>query len=167
MATWAVISAFMSPAQAQPDVGEGPLLAYESVSVLPSHPANGPILSVSDQTGALSARGVSLKRLVAFAYDVDPSRVVGGPAWVDSSYYEIEASGPAGTLGGDALSFVDQAREMLKGVLFDHFGLVAHKEQASLGPSARSAPIEQLVIDQVHELPPELGRGRVFEPLRE
>lgn len=42
--------------------------------------------------GTLSMRSVSLRGLIAFAYDVDVSRVSGGPSWLDSVSYDIDAA---------------------------------------------------------------------------
>ena len=67
---------------------------------------------------------LTLKRLIAQAYDVDMRQIRGGPDWIDSTSYDINAKIPAEDSG--------QRREkiplMLQSLLADRFHLAIHRE---------------------------------------
>jgi uncharacterized protein (TIGR03435 family) len=70
--------------------------------------------------GRIRYRGVSLKMLLARAYNISPDQV-SGPAWMDSERYSIEAVLPPGT---DA----DHLQLMLQKLLTERFGIRLHKD---------------------------------------
>ncbi len=80
-----------------------------------------------------SARNATLKRLVAEAYRVQSFQVL-GPAWIDSSQYEIEARAE-GPVARDAL------RPMLESLLAERFRLALHRE-------SREMRAYELVLDK-------------------
>jgi uncharacterized protein (TIGR03435 family) len=81
----------------------------------------------------------TLKLLVAAAYDLNPRAVIGGPAWVESEYYDITALTP----GEVRPSRAEQMR-MLRNLLSDRFRLAFHREQKEFSiyelDIARSGP---------------------------
>lgn len=139
---------------AQSSLEEGRLAAFESASVLTSHPAARPMISVAPATGEFTARGVSLKQLIGYANDVPPSRVVGGPDWVESARFEIRAF-PRGDLnaGGTGVT-TDDVRPLVMGLLIDYFGIEVHIEEA---------PLETVFIDRVGDQPVGGPGGHLFE----
>ena len=68
----------------------------------------------------LSARNVTLKRLIVQAYGVQPHQILGGPNWLDSSEYDVEAK------AGAAVSR-DEIRSMLRALLTERFRLAVHR----------------------------------------
>lgn len=72
--------------------------------------------------GRWVAHNITLKRLVAIAWDVDESVVSGGPNWLDSESYDINAkiSLPKWTR--------DQFLQMMQSMLADRFQLTTHRE---------------------------------------
>src|SRR5579862_4103210 len=68
-------------------------LAFEVASIKPSDPDN-PDNSLHRSNARFAATNHSLKRLIAFAYDVEMFQVSGGPAWVSSSGFDITAKTP-------------------------------------------------------------------------
>jgi uncharacterized protein (TIGR03435 family) len=72
--------------------------------------------------GRLSAKAVTLRQLIASAYQIRDSLIVGGPAWGDSERYDIvaKASDPVGWDSG--------MRQMLQALLSDRFQLRVHRE---------------------------------------
>jgi uncharacterized protein (TIGR03435 family) len=68
-------------------------------------------------------RQATIPDLIANAYGLDVSYVVGGPTWLDMERYDLAAKAPAGTPP-------DTLKLMLKGVLKDRFGLVVHEGTA-------------------------------------
>lgn len=77
----------------------------------------------TDSPGRLS--GVAtLKTLLMKAYELKDFQIA-GPAWLDSERYQIDARIPEGASKG-------QAALMLRALLSERFGLVAHKETREL-----------------------------------
>jgi uncharacterized protein (TIGR03435 family) len=89
--------------------------------------------------GRFSAINAPLRELIAFAYGVPNARanlqIVGGPAWVDSERFNVEAVAPGGTIPQG------QAGPMLREVLVDRFKLQVHQE-------SREVPVYHLVMDR-------------------
>ena len=135
-------------------------VSYEVVSIKPHKP-------FSDAGGhgyladGLDFRGITLGGLIADAYGIaDQNQIYGLPAWVLSSYYDIQAKVDAQTaetlksLPPDALT-VQQA-SMLRSLFADRCHLKAHLE-------TRDLPVYDLVIAKsglkMKEAPPEEEHG--------
>jgi uncharacterized protein (TIGR03435 family) len=98
---------------------------FEAVSVRVA-PADTMIRGlVGVQPGRVVVIGATLKHLVSVAFGLPEERVIGGPAWIDSTPYSI-----TGTMGGE--SGREPAQRMLRAMLADRFGLKAHTEKRSL-----------------------------------
>jgi len=82
--------------------------------------------------GTFTAQGLLLKRLICAAYGVSDIEVVGGPEWLTSDRYTIEAKADSVTqvqlpkLSGPEMRLVGQ--QMVKGLLADRFKLKMHEE---------------------------------------
>jgi uncharacterized protein (TIGR03435 family) len=74
--------------------------------------------------GFFRTHNLTLKRLIASAWEIDTAQVFGGPNWIDSDSYDIAARIPA--------EFAQQTREkvpeMIQRLLADRFQLVIHRE---------------------------------------
>jgi uncharacterized protein (TIGR03435 family) len=78
----------------------------------------------------------TLRRSIAFAYDVDPFRVIGGPGWLDQRLYYITARLPPQAPFEDASSTSDESmqadwdqwRSRDQAMLADRFSLRVHRE---------------------------------------
>jgi uncharacterized protein (TIGR03435 family) len=66
---------------------------------------------------------LTLKSLVAQAYNVDLRQILGGPSWVDSDSYDISAKIPAEYVSGRR----SQERLMMQSLLADRFHLATHR----------------------------------------
>jgi uncharacterized protein (TIGR03435 family) len=73
-----------------------------------------------------SAHHMTLRDLIMMAYHVDARQIAGGPAWVPSDEYDLEA------VAGEESRLPDQAQEMLKKLLAERFQLAFHREQRTL-----------------------------------
>jgi bla regulator protein blaR1 len=77
--------------------------------------------------GIFTATDASLQKLIGFAYDVRNHQIAGGPAWLDSAPFNIEAKAagavpiPAGPDGAQTI------RLMLQSLLAERFKLVVHR----------------------------------------
>lgn len=89
----------------------------------------GPTLQPS---GRVFAVNVPLQRLVQAAYGLEENQVVGGPPWLASALFDVEARAISGTTP-------EQARAMLRTLLGERFALTTHVE-------TRQLPIFELQI---------------------
>jgi uncharacterized protein (TIGR03435 family) len=99
--------------------------------------------------GFYRTHNLTLKRLIARAWEIDETQIFGGPNWMDSDSYDITARIPA--------EFAQQTREkvplMIQSLLADRFQLVIHREPrqisgyvlvvAKKGPKMERAKPEQ------------------------
>jgi len=107
----------------------GGTIAFDVASIRPLE--NGKPNAIGPPVnGTVRARGIDVRRLIQYAYDLDPpfSRKPapeGGRAWIDKDLYEVVAQGPAD------LTFPDARRAMLT-LLRERFDLKSHVEQREL-----------------------------------
>jgi len=87
------------------------------------------------RAGGLRIEGATLKNLIAIAYDVREFTVSGGPGWVGSDRFDIDArveSAPSGKAGQTDQAKLQtsgqQIRECLKSLLVERFELAIHRE---------------------------------------
>src|SRR5437868_4305655 len=65
-------------------------LVFEVASIKPSG-VNLPFSFRIEPNGTTAASGITLKRLLMTAYNMQGFRIIGGPAWVDSQQWELRA----------------------------------------------------------------------------
>ena len=80
--------------------------------------SRGPIIQPGNR---FLAQNVMTRVLITTAYGLRWDQVVGGPAWLDSDHWDVEARA-----GEDAT--VDDVRAMLRTLLAERFGLTARRE---------------------------------------
>jgi uncharacterized protein (TIGR03435 family) len=100
-------------------------LAFDAVSIKPGNPAaggrgGGPGGSLQFGAGRVVGRNVTARRIVLAAYRLTPFQLSGGPAWLDSDRFDMDAK-------SDSPADKDQLRQMLQTVLADRFNLVVHR----------------------------------------
>jgi uncharacterized protein (TIGR03435 family) len=100
--------------------GFGQTSAFEVVSVKPSPPTAN-MSRTTWEPDRLIASGVNLKQLFEWAYQVTDAEVSGGPAWMDSKYFDMEAK-------ADGTHTRDELLRMLQPVLAERFQLRFHRE---------------------------------------
>ena len=111
-------------AQQQPTTRQ----AFEVASIKPGDPDSQMFRIGSMPGGKFSAINASLKLLIQTAYDVRSHQISGGPNWIDSAKFDIDAKPdsaapiPAGPAGGP------QIRSMLQSLLEERFKLKLHRE---------------------------------------
>ena len=97
---------------------------------------------ISIGPAGIGGRNVTVKHLIAEAYGVRPYQVTGGPRWLDTGEYDIDAKADGPTTG-------ELAALMLRGLLTERFRLSLHRETRELrvydlvadkrGPKIRAA----------------------------
>jgi uncharacterized protein (TIGR03435 family) len=122
------------------------------------NPGNRGAMVVAITGDRLSAPFVTLRELVRVAYGVDEHQVVGGPGWLDTDRFAVEAKIPPG-------ASPEAAREMLRALLTDRFGLAVHTETRDLpiyallftgkfGPGMRVSGLKCAPLSAPPGLPP-------------
>jgi uncharacterized protein (TIGR03435 family) len=100
--------------------GQNAQLAFEVASIKPSPPgSNG--TSIGSPAGRFVARNASLKLLIVNAFNVRDLQIEGGPGWMDSDRFDIDAK-----MTDNATA--KQSYEMLQTLLADRFQLKIHRE---------------------------------------
>lgn len=116
------------PARRAPDLPPEAIAAIEASEAIEASVARS--LTSPAQDGRFTTGG-SLHALIQTAYDVTRFQIEGGPAWVRSDRFVIEARS-----AGDTTP--DQIREMLQSLLADRFKLALRRE-------TRTLPVYELV----------------------
>jgi uncharacterized protein (TIGR03435 family) len=77
--------------RAQSQFSEGaPLASYDVASIKPDH-KDGHSTRLSSDNNSLVASGLTLKRLIEYAYNINDYQLFGGPGWADTETYEVQA----------------------------------------------------------------------------
>jgi uncharacterized protein (TIGR03435 family) len=94
-----------------------------------------------------TAENATLLFMITAAYRVPAWQIVGGPNWIDSDHYDIEAK-------ADHAYGLDDLHEMLRNLLVQRFNLKLHKEN-------REGPVYALMVDKsgVKMKPDGTGQG--------
>lgn len=106
-------------------------LSFEAASIKPNTgAANGTGAVDVLPGGRLRAQNALVRAIIQNAYEVKPFQIVGGPAWIDSARYDIEAKAAGETTPSETL-------RMLQVLLAERFQLRVHHE-------TREAPVYTL-----------------------
>lgn len=163
-----------TPIRAQSQVATSNLSrpVFSSVSIRPdestANQLKGTKIMFSLNDGTFVAERVTLKSLIQIAYRVQDSQIAGGPEWLNTAKFDIEAklepsfvvAEKKASEAGDHEPINDQA--VLQPLLSDKFGLLLH-------PEMQNRPTYDLVVDENgHKLQPSdrlrfirLGRGEL------
>jgi uncharacterized protein (TIGR03435 family) len=134
--------------------------AFEVASVKPSKPGTPGFIGPAPGGQRFTATNASVRMLIIMAYNITDRQVSGGPGWIASEGYDIDAKAERPTTR-------EQLYLMLQTLLADRFQLTLRRE-------TREMPVYALVVDKAgsklkrHEsqdgVPPVIkggGRGQV------
>jgi len=118
-------------------------LTFEVAAIKLNQSGSGNSNSDTDN-GRFTATNLSLKNLMQWeAYDIPASRILGGPKWLDSTRFDIEAKMDEATAAQlkalDRQQSQIQSQAMFQQLLADRFKLVVHWE-------TRELPVYALVV---------------------
>jgi uncharacterized protein (TIGR03435 family) len=109
---------------------------FEVAAIKPNNTGSGNSSSNTDK-GLFTAENVTLKGIMQYeAYDISPSRILGGPKWLESAHFDIRAKVDEATaarldqLGREERRAQNQA--MFQQLLADRFQLKVHWETRQL-----------------------------------
>jgi uncharacterized protein (TIGR03435 family) len=121
---------------------------FEVASIKPNHANDGRRMIGMRPGGRFTAAGISLKELLAFAYNVRDYQLSGLPSWADSDRYDIDAK-PEGPMDGPTPGKMRSDAEMqtqrqkigamMADLLEQRFGLKIHRE-------TKEMPVYALVV---------------------
>ena len=111
-----------------PGPAETKPLEFDVVSIRPSTRTDGAWGFPSTPDG-FSAMNVPLRQLIKEAYSKDDDNlVVGGPSWIDSANFDVQAKVAPGDVAAVEKLPQSQRSAMLQPVLADRFHLIVHHE---------------------------------------
>jgi uncharacterized protein (TIGR03435 family) len=96
---------------------------FDVASVKTNTSGAGMIMIGPPTGGRFRATNATLKILVGLAYKMQNFAISGGPGWIDSEHYDIEAKAT------DPNLTIDQMRPMLQALLEERFQLKIHTEK--------------------------------------
>jgi uncharacterized protein (TIGR03435 family) len=126
-------------AQSQPQntAAPSPPYEYEAASIKPSKgPAPGGKIGVWAAPDGFSAWFITPQQIISVAYGVERFQISGGPSWLPSERFDIEAKMDAAT--ADALEKLSRdqrvlaGHQMLQALLANRFQLTVHRETNEL-----------------------------------
>jgi uncharacterized protein (TIGR03435 family) len=137
---------------------DGPHLTFEAASIKPNKSGDFRMMKLQYLPGGkLSATQIPAYLFIAEAYNVgfQSVRLSGGPSWLRSEAYDIEATAPSGSVPANMSKreLKEKVRLMLQSLLADRFKLVIRRETKELpvyavvvgknGPKLQQAAIEE------------------------
>jgi uncharacterized protein (TIGR03435 family) len=116
------LSAFILGTCLLAQTAAAPRLTFDVVSIHPSDPnaTNGGIKPIPGNHG-YTAQNVPVRLMIALMYKIPLRQIEGGPDWVKSDRFDIEAR-------ADGAHSVDDLHTMYQNLLADRFGLKFHHE---------------------------------------
>jgi bla regulator protein BlaR1 len=115
--------------------------SFEVASIKPGDPGISFGGIGFSQGGTFTASSASLGRLIGFAYDVRNYQVSGGPNWLDSAKFDIDAKADSAIAIPPGLAGFTPMRLMLQSLLAERYKLAVHRE-------TREEQIYELVLDK-------------------
>jgi uncharacterized protein (TIGR03435 family) len=100
--------------------------SFDAASIKPNRTETRRVMLIRPQPGGrLSAENAPLRLLIQNAYSLQAFQIAGGPAWMDSDGYDLEAK-PAGPVNREQMWL------MLQSLLAERFKLAVHRETREL-----------------------------------
>lgn len=119
-----------------------PLPSFEVAAVKLNHSGSGSSHS-SFTDGRFIATNVRIKSLILAAYDVQPSQILGGPDWINSERYDINAKVEDALAERFSKLSRDQRKEQI-GLLLQ--SLLAERFMLRVSRSTKDLPVYALVV---------------------
>ena len=111
--SWVALAAAQAPIATSVDV------AFEVASIKPNN-SGATNSSTSGRAGSFTASNVTVRQLIVYAYRLRPFQLAGGPGWLNSERFDIQARPPE-------IAKPDNPA-MTRALLRDRFKLAAHTE---------------------------------------
>jgi uncharacterized protein (TIGR03435 family) len=129
-------------AQSQQTAGASSSPSFEVASIKPSRSGDGRT-RIMFSPDAFTVEGLSAKTLIGLAYNLRDFQISGGPGWIDSERYDINAKMDEPTIESLRKLPPEQAREQRRLMLQS---LLAERFQLKVSQSSKELPIYALVV---------------------
>lgn len=131
------------------------LLRGQTFEVAAIKPGSGALRRIQFQAGGqFVAENASLRVLIEQAFEIQPKQLVGGPAWLDSVGFDVQAR------GSDSATRPD-VRKMLQALLAERFQLNFHLEKREQSYYALAqkdrARVDSKMVPSAPEVPSSYG----------
>ena len=124
-----------SRARLQQSPDAAPSYEYEVASIKPNKSGTNMIRFMFSPSG-LSGTNVTLAMLIRSAYGIEENQISGGPSWLKSDHYDVDAKMDSATADAVHKLAEDQRRlaiqHMLQALLADRFKLAVHHDSKEL-----------------------------------
>jgi uncharacterized protein (TIGR03435 family) len=115
--------------------GQERRLTFEVASIKPANPAaRGGGIKPKPAGQGYDAQGAAVRLMISLMYRMPMQHVTGGPGWIDSDLWDIEAK-------ADKAYSLDDLHTMFQNLLADEFKLKFHKE-------IKEGPVYVLIVDK-------------------
>jgi len=101
---------------------------FEVASIKPTATKDGSFSDAFPPGGRFTARNMTVHNLLRAAYGLEDYQISGGPAWISSAGFDIQAAADAGA--GELTR--QQVLQMIQALLADRFQLALHRETRQL-----------------------------------
>jgi uncharacterized protein (TIGR03435 family) len=134
------------PATTPTTATTGPV-QFDSASIKRNR-SNSNIVGVSGGRGQYQGTNITVGLLLAAAFRMPSSQIIGAPEWTETERYDVVAKMPDGVSQAPGVAQTAQ-QEAIRALLEDRFKMMAHKE-------TRELPIFALVVAREGRLGPDL-----------
>ena len=134
---------------------QSPVTAFEVASVRPTD-LNKSLFYVPMEAGPgrFSATGFTLDYLIQWSYGLRNFQVSGGPGWIKTERFDIQAK-------AEAPAGLEQIKEMVQALLADRFQLTLHRESKELSVYALIVGKNGPKLESAKDPVPAGSRGRI------
>jgi uncharacterized protein (TIGR03435 family) len=135
--TWVVPIALVAPIPASSQVAVTAKPSFEVATIKRNTAVQGGSRQGDQQGGRFSATRVTLRSLIGFAHYPGGGNVLGGPSWIDSDLWDVEAKAAEGSFQPrprliDLNAPPSTIQLMVQSLLEDRFELKVHSETKEL-----------------------------------
>jgi len=134
-----LVHATPSRAQSQSDSAAASTNQFESVSIKPSQLSASTYPGGKNQMmrmmfgpGGYQADNVTLRMLIQEAYGLQPNQILGGPDWLDTAAYDVEAKSAGDPMQAAPEKRRQENKRLLQVMLADRARLAVHRETREL-----------------------------------
>ena len=130
MSRWLLLLLFVAPVLLRGQAGDK--LTFEVASVKRNSATDAPPSVRVLPSGQLIATNIPVRAMIGTVWGSEaiqtPSQIVGGPSWIDTDHYDINAKASTGFDERDGLQTRQRLEAMLRALLEDRFQVKVHVE---------------------------------------
>jgi uncharacterized protein (TIGR03435 family) len=131
---WPLAVGIMNAPAGHAQSADSPPLKFEVTSVKRNKSGSQRSPSMIHPGGRFSATNNTVRALILNAYEIPPYLLSGGPSWIDSEAYDVDAKPADGTIppGVHGRPLWEKTRAMIRALLADRFHLEIRRESKEM-----------------------------------